>query len=238
MFKITYTPTGIKVTATETGSVVSVKHTADGFVRENTFGTEDTWFESKKEIANAGYLGRFLLNFTGKLGKKNTPVAEKIKIMADAIKLYAGSTTYRTLNNRLRQHFDTNEIMTNADFRAEFFYEGAWRTGGSPKAVKAAPAAKPATKPAVKAAKPAVKKATPAATPAAVKATKPATVKQVTSKPKAKKATPKKVVIVPGADAPLINVDQDALEAEAENLILQDAPEAILVEDDAALLDA
>ena len=238
MFKVTSTPTGIKVTATLTGSTVSVKHTADGFERTNVMGDETTWFESDKERANAGYFGLFVKNFTSRLGKKNTPIADKIKTMAEAIKLYASSETYRTLNNRLRQHFDTNEIMPNADFRAEFFYEGAWRTGGSPKVVKAAPAAKPAVKAAKPAAKPAVKAAKPAATPAAVKASKPATVKAtVASKPKAKKPAVKKPVIVPGAPAPLQNapVGQEALAAEAEALIALGAPETIEVDADLAI---
>ena len=236
MFKITYTPTGIKVTSTETGSSVSVKHTAEGFERTNVMGDEANWFESTKEIANAGYLGRFLKNFTGRLGKKNTPVADKIKTMVEALKLYANCTTYRTLNNKLRQHFDTNEIMTHDAFRAEFFYEGAWRTGGQPKAAKAivaAPAAKPAKK--IKAATtPAVQKAKPAATPAAVKASKPATVKPTASKPK--KATVKKVTpaATPVADATPAPVDQDALAAEAEALIAADAPELIEVDADLA----
>lgn len=233
MFKITYTPTGIKVTATETGSSVSVKHDNGEFIRTNYFSTDEAWLEPAKEIANAGYLGLFIKNFTLRLGKKNTPVAEKIKLMVEALKQYANCTTYRTLNNRLRQHFDDESVLNHKDFRAEFFYEGAWRTGGKPKAVKAAPATKPAAKALKPAVKPAAKKIKTAVAKAVVPATKPAVTKPVASKPKAKKVTAPTPVVAATADT-----DQAILAAEAEELIQAGAPELVTAGEDEIAVEA
>ena len=221
-FRVTTTPTGIKITATETGSVVSIKNVDGEFAREKTMETEDALLETAKERANAGYLSVFVAGFLALLGgKKNAvPVADRIKIMAEAIRLYAGCTTYRTLNNKLRQHFDNGETLTHEEFRAKFFYEGSWRyahlrkRAAKPDAATL-PAVKPATKSAIlpAAAKPS-KATTKAVTPAVTPATKPA------SKPRAKK-TP----VVEATD-PV----QDLLIQEAENVIAQDAPEAIELE--------
>ena len=239
-FKTNVTATGIKITSTTTGSSVSVKHTPDGYIREKVMGNETEWFETPKEIANAGYLALAISRILPLIGKKTRTTAEwsiadKIKAVGDVIKsINVG--TYRTLNNQLRQHFDNGLLLPNEEYRNVLFYEGAWRTGGQPKAAKAivaAPAAKPAKK--IKAATtPAVQKAKPAATPAAVKASKPATVKPTANKPK--KATVKKVTpaAAPVADATPAPVDQDALAAEAEALIAADAPELIEVDADLA----
>lgn len=221
MFKVTATPTGIKVTAAATGSTVAVKHTAEGYTREKVMATETEFLEDSKEIANAGYLALAIQKLLPLIGGKKMAVADKIKVMAEALKGMSTVGTYRTLNNKLRQHFDDGTLMTADDYHAELFYEGAWRYPNRKKvkAVATKPAAKKATVPAAAKPKKAAKKATVAAAPPAVaKATKKAS----GTKPKAKKVTPAPIAVV---DAP---VALEVLADEAENLILQDAPETVL----------
>lgn len=224
-FKTSVTATGIKITSTTTGSSVSVKHTPDGYIREKEMGSETEWFETPKEIANAGYLALAISRILPLIGKKTRttaewPIADKIKTVGDVIKsINVG--TYRTLNNQLRQHFDNGLLLPNEEYHDFLFYEGAWRYPNRKKVKAAAvkPAAKKAVVPAAAKPKKAAKKATVAAAPPAVaKATNKAT----GTKPRAKKVTPAPIAVVDAPEA------LEVLADEAENLILADAPEAVL----------
>ena len=83
--------------------------------------------ENKKDLANASYLSVFILKFLPLVGgKKNLSSDEKIAVMEICLNMFNDSPSYRTLNNKIRKHFDDGQTLSHADYRADFFYEGTW----------------------------------------------------------------------------------------------------------------
>lgn len=137
MFKIAYGPTFLKVEKTSTGSMITLKVKDGEFSRTNAFSKDDVKIEDSKELANGGYLGVFLKNFTPMIGGTSMTPAEKIKTMVAALRTFSEkATTYRTLNNKVRQFFDNNETLPAKEFQSQFFYEGPWRYGKVPRVKK------------------------------------------------------------------------------------------------------